>query len=143
VKQLLVTVLAILSWTRCWAESPGSASPSSNRSPNGKVDFSREIKPIFADTCYQCHGAQKQKSGLRLDIRERAMAGGDTGKAIVPGKSAESLLYRYVAGLHPETRMPPKGDGLNAQQIARIRAWIDAGAPWPEDASTKKNVHWS
>src|SRR5258708_37888494 len=61
------------------------------------VDFARDIQPIFAARCYDCHGEKKQKSGFRLDDKAVALRGGDSGKpAIVPGKSAESSLIHRI-----------------------------------------------
>ena len=145
-KQTIVTALAILSWGQFAAGAavaegkPFSALPSPR-----KIDFDRDIQPVFAAKCYSCHGPEKQKSGLRLDTPERAMAGGDTGKAIVPGKSSKSLLYRYIAGLDPEIKMPPKGERLSRDEIAAIRTWIDEGALWNAQtaAATPKSRHWS
>src|SRR5687768_1369366 len=56
------------------------------------VDFGRDIQPLFQKACYSCHGPEKQEGGLRLDLKERALQGGDTGKAVLPGKSHESKL---------------------------------------------------
>lgn len=143
-KQQIVTTLAILSWIQVLAGSPMPAGVSLFAlRENRNIDFSRDVQPIFASHCYSCHGPEKQKSGFRLDTKERAMAGGDTGKAILPGKSEQSLLYRYVAGLHPETRMPPKGDPLSSNQVALLRAWIDSGASWLENQAPSAKTHWS
>src|SRR5262245_8665453 len=109
------------------------------------VDFKREIQPLFAERCYSCHGVDKQKGGLRLDRKIDALTGGDSGKVIAPGKSAESLLIQNVAGLDPDNLMPPKGKGepLSKEQIAVLRAWIDAGAAWPDElAAVEKSKHW-
>ena len=109
------------------------------------VDYVQSIRPLFQKHCYQCHGAEKQKNGLRLDQREAALKGGDTGLAIVPNQSEKSLLYRYVAGLEPDQIMPPKGTRLSAGEIALIKQWIDSGAKWPADESTKASTQtwWS
>ena len=53
-------------------------------------DFEREVQPIFAARCYECHGEQKQSGGLRLDVKSLALGGGESGLAIVPGKPAEA-----------------------------------------------------
>ena len=76
------------------------------------------------------------------------MAGGDEGEVIVPGKADESRLYRYVAGLDPEHPMPPKKADVtrpSADEIARIRSWIDQGAAWPDDADagSARSDHWA
>src|SRR5688500_14385530 len=55
------------------------------------VDFARDVRPILQKNCFRCHGEKKQEGGLRLDIRRRAFAGGDTGPAIVPGRNGELL----------------------------------------------------
>ncbi len=77
-----------------------------------------------------------QQGEFRLDSRERALRGGGSGvAAIVPGDSANSLLYRYVAGLG-ETRMPPLEPFLSEEQVERIKEWIESGAAWPADQSS-------
>ncbi len=107
--------------------------------PPKPVDFERDVKPIFAKHCYSCHGPEKQKSSLRLDQKAGALAGGDSGKVIVPGKPAESHLLKLVASDDPETRMPPKGARLTPKQIATLQQWIEQGAKWPDDESVKVN----
>ncbi len=91
------------------------------------VNFTRDIAPILSKSCHRCPGTKKQQGGLDLHVPERAFAGGDSGPAIVPGKSAESRLIRYVAGLEEEKTMPPEdaGDALSSAQIGLLRAWID------------------
>src|SRR5688572_2063675 len=76
-----------------------------------------EIQPLLERSCVSCHGAEKQKGGLRLDIRSAALQGGDSGPAFKSGKSAESKLIHLVAALDPEEVMPPKGDKLTATEI--------------------------
>src|ERR1051326_3323 len=114
---------------------------------NRKVDFTRDIQPILAKNCYECHGGEKQKGGLRLDQKEAALKGGDTGPALTPGKSAESLLIKVVSGTSEDiARMAKKRDALSDEQIGLLRAWIDQGADWPETAVTKKKdwkKHWA
>ena len=100
------------------------------------VDFEKDIQPIFARHCYSCHGPDKQKNDFRLDVKEKALAGGDSGPAIAPGKSAESPLIHFVAGLVEGKVMPQKGERLTAEQVGLLRAWIDQGANWPDHLST-------
>ena len=102
-----------------------------------KVDFVKDVRPIFAASCYACHGPNKQRGELRLDAKEVALAGGDSGNAIMPGDSAASPLIHYVAGLDPKKVMPAEGERLTAEQVGILRAWIDAGAEWPDSASVK------
>ena len=81
-------------------------------------------------------------SGLSLASREGMLAGGKRGPAVVPGKSAESLLYKAVAHLG-ELSMPPGGKPLTHEQVTIIRAWIDAGAPYTKDESAPQPDWWS
>ena len=104
-----------------------------------KVDFAREIQPIFIKRCFECHGPGKQKSDLRLDRKTDALKGGKSGKPLLtPGKSAESELILRVTSQDPDEVMPAKGERLTTEQIASLRAWIDQGASWPEE-----KTHWS
>src|SRR5688572_25631334 len=77
----------------------------------GQIEFGRDIQPLFAKHCISCHGPEKHKAGLRLDVREDALRGSDSGPVISPAKSAESLLIHNVAGLDPDYVMPPEGEG--------------------------------
>jgi len=112
------------------------------------VDFVREVQPIFAARCYDCHGEAKQESSLRLDSRENTFKGGYHGPAVVPGDSAKSVLYQVITATHKELDpMPKKGGRLSEQQVALIKTWIDQGAVWPESASVKvastSKEHWA
>ena len=93
------------------------------------VDFVRDVRPIFEKHCAECHGAEKQKSGYRLDVRDIALRGGDSGEAaIVPHDAKKSALIRHVSGEDEDMLMPPKKSGkarLTAEQIAMLSAWID------------------
>ncbi len=99
-----------------------------------EVNFDSDIRPILERSCLSCHGAEKQRSGFRLDQRSPALKGGELGVAIVPGKSAESPLIRMVAGLESGLEMPPKGDPLTPDEIGKLRRWIDDGAHWSGDS---------
>ncbi len=112
-----------------------------------QVEFERDIKPIFDARCVVCHGADQQKGMFRLDLKAPALKGGGTGRAVVPGDSANSPLIQMVAGVGDGPRMPIGGDPLSEDQIAVLRAWIDQGAEWPDDGSTEdKSIvvdHWA
>ncbi len=94
------------------------------------VTYDKDIKPIFDASCFKCHGAEKQKGKLRLDSLAATLKGGENGKSVIPGKSAESTLVHSVARLVEDDAMPPadKGKPLTKEQIGLIRAWIDQGA---------------
>ncbi|MDB6073713.1 MAG: Planctomycete cytochrome, partial [Verrucomicrobiaceae bacterium] len=112
------------------------------------INFVHEVRPLFEKHCYSCHGAEKQKSGLRLDVRQSALKGGDKhGPDIVPGKAKESRLIQLVTTADGDERMPPKGEALSAAEIATLTAWVDQGAVWPEGIDlvklADKRDHWS
>jgi hypothetical protein len=93
--------------------------------------FHETVLPILRDACFRCHG-EKDKGGLKLDTRAAALAGGESKiPALVPGNAAKSELFARIMHADEEERMPAKSPPLPAAQIATIKAWIDAGAPWP------------
>ncbi len=112
-------------------------------------DFAREVRPILERSCFSCHGPEKQKSGYRLDVRDLALKGGDSGKAaIIPHSAKTSPLIRYVSGEDEEIVMPPKKSTvppLTAAEVRTLRDWIDAGPAWPDEFAGEKNTkpHWS
>ncbi len=99
-----------------------------------KIAFNRDIRPIFSDICFTCHGpdVSKMKGGLRLDSKEAAMKGGESGAAIVPGKPEESEVFKRLTTHDAEDIMPPKkfGKTLSAEQIETVRRWIAEGAEY-------------
>ncbi len=124
---------------------PGAELPPAATRP---IDFVKDVQPLLAKHCYECHGEKKQKAELRWDVKSAALKGGEHGPAVVPGKSAESLMIQLVAGLKgADVRMPAKGEPLSAEQIGLLRAWIDQGAVWPEGVDvaklTDKRDHWA
>lgn len=98
------------------------------------VTYAGEIKAILDKSCIKCHGAEKQKGKLRLDSRAAALKGGENGKIIAVGKSADSVIVHNVAWLGEEDYwMPPKDNKaklppLTKVEVGLIRAWIDQGA---------------
>jgi mono/diheme cytochrome c family protein len=111
------------------------------------VDFTRDIQPLLAKHCHECHGPVKQEAGLRLDRRDAALKGGDLGNAIVPGKSGESLLLHALMGASEQvSRMPAEREPLPPEQIAIFKRWIDEGATWPESETAEvdsRRNHWA
>jgi hypothetical protein len=95
------------------------------------VDFAVEVHPILAARCAPCHSGAKPAAGLSLTTRDLTLTGGASGPAIVPGNSGSSMLIAKVSGQRGAI-MPASGEPLTAAQIATLRAWIDAGAVWPE-----------
>ncbi len=81
---------------------------------------------------------------MRLDRKDRALLGGDSGKAIVIRASDQSKLIQYVSGKDEEHVMPPDGERLTEQEIDRLRKWIDQGLDWPDSkVQEEKNLHWA
>ena len=112
------------------------------------VDYVREVRPIFEKHCTECHGAKKQKSGLRLDVKAAAMKGGDEhAPNIIAGKSKESPLIQFVVSEDKDERMPPKGERLTPEEVAMLTRWIDEGAVWPDGVDVVKiedrREHWA
>src|SRR4029078_6515724 len=105
-----------------------------------KVDFVRDIQPLFKASCIKCHGAEKPKGQFRLDSKALALKGGIAGKAILPGKGAESPLVQVLLVSDPDERMARQAEPLPKAQIDLIRAWIDQGAEWPDAASVDAKV---
>jgi mono/diheme cytochrome c family protein len=102
------------------------------------VDFARDIQPLFQRSCADCHGGTRPKAGFSVTTREALLKGGQNGEpAIVPGHADRSHLLLYVADKVEDLEMPPlnrreKFPALSAEEIARLRAWIDSGARWAE-----------
>jgi hypothetical protein len=114
---------------------PGfAAAPETNQ-----IEFVRDIQPIFLAKCVQCHGDTTAHSGLRLDAKAAAMAGGESGLAIAPQSSQKSLLVQRIES-RGDDKMPPEGEPLTQQQIALIKRWIDQGAVWPEGVDRAKRT---
>jgi len=100
-----------------------------------KVSYNRDIRPIFADHCFTCHGpdAAARKSKLRLDIREQALKGGESGDpALLPGQPEASALIARVLSHDPDEVMPPPKakNPLKPAEIEKLRQWIAQGAEY-------------
>jgi mono/diheme cytochrome c family protein len=97
--------------------------------------FVDEVRPVFEQVCFSCH-AEDERGGLRLDSRERLLAGGQRGAAIVPGKPEESLLIAALRHEHGEIQMPKGRPKLSKETIDAFVLWIQSGADWAESDST-------
>ncbi|HVK10762.1 MAG TPA: DUF1549 domain-containing protein, partial [Gemmataceae bacterium] len=113
--------------------------------PAAAADYVRDIKPILQERCFACHGALKQNGKLRLDGGANILKGGSSGPAVVAKKAADSILLQRVSDPDEESRMPPEGQPLTADQLAKLKAWIDAGAPVPADDAPEPDPrdHWA
>ncbi|MCA1964879.1 MAG: DUF1549 domain-containing protein, partial [Prosthecobacter sp.] len=97
--------------------------------------FEKKIRPLLVEHCLECHGADKQKGGLRLDHATGWQQGGDSGPAIQPGKTEESLLWRAVSYEDRDLKMPPKKK-LGDAEMAALKTWIASGAHDPRQESS-------
>jgi hypothetical protein len=132
----LLTLIVVILPGRLVADEPGRRA----------VDYTRDVKPVLSKRCYACHGVLQQKAGLRLDTASLLKKGGESGSAIEPGSSDDSLIIDAITGAQG-WRMPPESEGspLSNDEIARIKAWIDQGAKSPadEDPQPDPRQHWS
>lgn len=93
------------------------------------VSFSRQVAPILADQCLECHRAEKAKGGYRVDTFEQLLKAGDSEDApVVAGKPEGSALYELLVTHDEDDRMPKKADPLPEKSITLIRQWISEGA---------------
>jgi cytochrome c553 len=135
----------------CLSAAASAAQPT----PADLEFFEKQVRPLLAAKCYQCHSARakKLKAKLRLDSRAGVLKGGESGAAIVLGKPESSRLIDAIR--YGELEMPPKGK-LRADQIAVLERWVRSGAPWPEeeapqaiatdeviDWQARRDSHWA
>jgi mono/diheme cytochrome c family protein len=119
-----------------WGTGNSPAAPGSA----GAVDFVRDIKPIFVEHCYECHGPGEERGGLSLAQHALALAGGDSAPAFVPGSADASLLVKRVTGGQAPA-MPLDREPLADAEIELLKLWIDQGAMWPEGADEADPRH--
>ncbi|HEX3657362.1 MAG TPA: PSD1 and planctomycete cytochrome C domain-containing protein [Pirellulales bacterium] len=107
-----------------------------------RVDFARDINPLLKRSCLECHSAKRTEGELRLDVREKALAGGASGPVIVSGKPDSSELVRRISRPAGDDEiMPSRGAPLAAAEIELIRTWIRQGAVWPDHVQSA--THWA
>ena len=109
--------------------------------------FAASIRPILAARCYSCHGADLHQNGLRLDSLASLLKGSDSGKVVLPGRGADSILVRRLLA-QDRPQMPYGAPPLSRADIQLIRDWIDHGAPGPDStavlpAPTTPARHWA
>lgn len=109
-----------------------------------KVDFNKDIKPLFEKSCFGCHGAKPRAKGKYfMNDREKTLKGGSSDeKAVIVNNSEKSPLIHFIADLVEELEMPPvdkreKYPKFTPEQIGLVRAWVDQGALWPEGVELK------
>lgn len=106
------------------------------------VDFAKEVLPVLQRSCFECHGAEQQKGGLRIDSRAALLKGGKGGPVVKTGHPDESELLRRISLPRSDKQaMPKRGEALKPAEMAAIQQWIAAGAVWPDEVNGRK--HWS
>jgi len=108
-----------------------------NKTPQ-KVDFAHDIAPIFKAHCYSCHKGNDASGGLDLSNPKSIQQGGDSGKLVVPGKPAHSLLVKRIKGT-VQPQMPMGFKPLDEAKVKAIEEWIAQGANLTEGSKT----HWA
>lgn len=145
----IVTALVFWVWCSVTPEAAFAQGADQNKNPavTQSVDFEKQIRPILEQHCWTCHGSDRQESGLRLDRHASVLQGGDQGRVVIPGKSADSRLIQYITSTNPETMMPPAGEGerLTTSEVDLLRAWIDSGVEWSSGADVQDHrlQHWA
>jgi hypothetical protein len=125
----------------CLLAASSLVSAADEPSKEGLEFFEKNVRPIFAEHCYECHSIEKgsSKGGLILDSRDGMLKGGDQGPAVVPGNTVKSLLLQAVHYGDPEIAMPPKKKGgkIADAKIEVLEKWVKMGAPAPVGAGAK------
>src|SRR4051794_5611191 len=106
--------------------------------------FEKQVRPVLAEHCYECHGSKKQSASLRLDNKASFLKGSENGPVVVPGDPDKSPLIRAVRH-QGDVKMPPK-KRLPAAAIESLASWVKLGAPYPEAATASADptkTHWA
>lgn len=101
------------------------------RSVSQPINFSRDVRPIFATSCISCHGPKKQHANFRVDRREDFFTPRDGKPLIVPGDAKASRLLAIVSG-EVKPMKDAEAHRLRPEEIRLLKSWIEAGADWPE-----------
>ncbi|MFN3650670.1 MAG: DUF1549 domain-containing protein [Armatimonadota bacterium] len=138
---------AVLAVTLAAAPAPrpkpqAAAKPPSAAAQAREELFETRVRPLFARHCASCHSAEKPSGGLSLADRASLLKGGARGPAVVPGKPDESPLLRALTHADPALKMPPSSR-LPQAEIEAVRAWIRAGAVWPDAGAKDERPLWS
>jgi hypothetical protein len=141
IRRICLTMSFLLAASLCLL-ADAESQPKQPEQP-AAVNFEKDVLPILKNNCFECHHKQTREGGLRFFGHEDLLKMNDSGEpAVTPGRSGESELIRRVSAKDELERMPPEGDGLTEQQISILKAWIDAGAEWPQEFTVRES-HWS
>src|SRR5690242_13056748 len=111
-----VSILSLFTFVAAYAQVPD------------KIDFSRDVQPIFRQNCVTCHGPSQQMNGLRVDRKSSVFSG----RRVVSRSLENSFLYRRLVGSSEfGSQMPPTGP-LKPEQVEVVKRWVEQGAEWPD-----------
>ena len=142
-RHLLTMIAAIL----CLAVSSRADEPVTVFTAEQINFFEQQVRPVLAEHCFECHGAKKQESGLRLDSRAAVLKGGDSGDVVKLGAPEESSLVAAIRR-GGELKMPPDKT-LPATAVAALTKWVELWLPWPSSepnatgAAEAWRKHWA
>src|SRR5262245_29770524 len=130
-------VTASLIWLACNIAAQTSRAADTAPTAADVEFFEKRIRPLLVDRCFECHADHGKgvKGGLHLDSRAGALAGGDSGPAIISEKPGESLLVEAISYGQDSTQMPPRGK-LPQAEIGLLTEWVRRGAPFPASNRT-------
>jgi mono/diheme cytochrome c family protein len=151
VKQIFSILFILLFALAAFSQRQTASKKILSTTDSKKIDFARDIQPIFEKNCLSCHSAKKAMGQLRLDDKRLAFKGGSSGAAILAGNSRDSLLLQRISGLGNQARMPLTGNPLSKAQIELIRSWIEQGAVWndgntnmgSQSSTSELPKHWA
>lgn len=103
--------------------------------------FEKQIRPLLAERCFECHGAKRHENGLRLDTHEAVLRGSDYGKIVLPGNPGASKMIKAVKHEAGVEAMPKKSAKLSDGEIGLLEKWITMGVPWPEEKAKAEVAH--
>ena len=139
IHRILTTGLILAGFAVSFADEPTPAK-------SAKLDFRRDVFPILARRCWECHLGGDASAGLRLDVREEWL-GETTGRPLVViGKSGKSRVIEVLEARDPKIVMPAEGERLKPAEIALLRKWIDDGFVWDDEflpTPKVKSDHWA
>jgi mono/diheme cytochrome c family protein len=140
--RLLICCLLVLSGTQLWAQDNDRLDFENSTKPTAAEKlFVNRVEPLFIEKCGGCHGTSAKEIKGEFDMRTRAslMKGGESGDAAIILREAGKSPLVFAIQRQDGLEMPPKeNDRLSPEQIAWVRKWIDADAPWPDSARRKQ-----
>jgi hypothetical protein len=104
------------------------------------VDFVHKVMPILREHCGECHTGKRREGGLAMNTRAELLAGGESGKVVIPGNAAKSLFLERIRSADEALLMPPDGPRLAAEKVAILQEWIEADLPWEPGITLGKSA---